>query len=36
MIICNYIDDFYPEHHVHSADPYVKAKQQILIDHFGN
>ncbi|CAF3391981.1 unnamed protein product [Rotaria socialis] len=36
MIICNYIDDFYPEHHAHSADPYVKAKQQILIDHFGN
>ncbi|CAF1121071.1 unnamed protein product [Rotaria sordida] len=33
---CNYLDDLYPEHRLHPVDPYLKAKQQVLIDRHGN
>ncbi|CAF1150264.1 unnamed protein product [Rotaria sordida] len=36
LIISNYLDDLYPEHRLHSVDPYLKAKQQVLIDRHGN
>ncbi|CAF1388209.1 unnamed protein product, partial [Didymodactylos carnosus] len=36
LVISDYLDDIYPEHHLQPTDPYLKAKQRILIDRFSN
>lgn len=36
LIISDYIDEAYPEHRLHSIDPYIKAKQRILVERFVN
>ncbi|CAF2524422.1 unnamed protein product [Rotaria sp. Silwood2] len=36
LIISNYLDDLYSEHRLHPIDPYLKAKQQILTEGFGD
>jgi len=36
LVIADYLDEIYPEHRLHPQDPYLKAKQRILIERFGN
>ncbi|CAF3814920.1 unnamed protein product [Rotaria sp. Silwood1] len=36
LIICDYLDEKYPEHRLHPLDPYLKAKQRVLVDRMGN
>ncbi len=32
----DYLDNLYPEHQLHPKDPYLKARQQVLVGRFGN
>lgn len=34
MIVCEYLDALYPENKLISTDPYVRARQQIILDAF--
>jgi len=36
LIVSDYLDNLYPEHRLHPSDPYLKAKQQVLVGRFGN
>ncbi|UJR36489.1 hypothetical protein I4U23_029212 [Adineta vaga] len=36
LIICDYLDDLYPQNRLHPTDPYLKAKQKLLVDRSGN
>jgi glutathione S-transferase len=36
LIVSDYLDALYPEHRLHPVDPYLKAKQQVLVGRFGN
>jgi glutathione S-transferase len=34
LIVCEYLDNAYPEHRLTPADPFVKAQHQILVEMF--
>jgi glutathione S-transferase len=36
LVICDYLDEKYPEVKLHSTDPMQKARDRILIERFGN
>jgi len=36
LVVSDFLDALYPEHPLQPADPYVKAKHQVLISRFGN
>jgi glutathione S-transferase len=36
LIVSDYLDNLYPENRLHPSDPYLKAKQQVLVGRFGN
>jgi len=36
LVVCDYLDEIYPEHRLHPQDPYLKAKQRMLIERCSN
>jgi len=36
LIVSDYLDNIHPENRLHPVDPYLKAKQQVLVGRFGN
>ncbi len=36
LIVSDYLDALYPSNRLQPADPYVKAKQQVLVGRFGS
>ncbi|CAF1200712.1 unnamed protein product, partial [Didymodactylos carnosus] len=36
FVVSDYLDEFYPEHHLHPLDPYHKAKQRVLTERVSN
>jgi len=36
LVVSDYLDNLYPENRLQPADPYLKAKQQVLVGRFGN
>ena len=36
LIVCDYLDELYPTTRLHSTDPFVRARQQVLVGRFGN
>lgn len=36
VIVCEYLDDIYPQNRLTPPDPYRKARDAILLDYYGN
>jgi glutathione S-transferase len=36
LIVSDYLDNLHPEHRLYPDDPYLRAKQQVLLGKFGN
>ncbi|CAF0780112.1 unnamed protein product [Adineta ricciae] len=36
LVICDYLDELYPQNRLHPTDPYLKARHQILTSRFSN
>jgi len=36
LVVSDYLDDLYSENRLHPLDPYLKAKQKVLVGRFGN
>jgi glutathione S-transferase len=36
LVVSDYLDDLYPKNRLQPTDPYLKAKQQVLVGRFGS
>jgi glutathione S-transferase len=36
LVVSDYLDELYPQNRLQPADPYAKAKQQVLVGRFGS
>lgn len=36
LVVCDYLDEVYPENRLHPNDAYVKAQQRVLIERFSS
>ena len=36
LVVCDYLEDLYPEPRLHSSDPFERAQQKVLISRLGN
>jgi glutathione S-transferase len=36
LVVSDYLDELYPKNRLQPADPYLKAKQQVLVGRFGS
>jgi glutathione S-transferase len=34
LIVCDYLDDIYPEHKLRPSDPYTRARHSLLLEIF--